>query len=72
MPVGSRVETNDIVEEIFPFRERKHAVMILCRSDMMSSLCVTTALMTNLRKLCEYDSNSNSMDDFLEQSVGTL
>ena len=46
--------------------------MILWMSDMMISMCMTTPLMVNLRKLCEYASDSDSVDDNLEQSVGTL
>ena len=33
---------------------------------------MTTPLMTNLRKLCEYASNSYLVDDCFEQSIETL
>lgn len=33
---------------------------------------MTTPLMTNLRKLCEYASDSDPVDDYLEQSGGKL
>jgi len=39
---------------------------------MMSSTRMTTVLMLNLRKLCEYASDSYSVDYLLEQSDGTF
>ena len=68
-----------VVDDIF-LLGRKYAVMILWRSDMISRMCMTTPLMMNLRKLCEYASDLDSMDlhctdsrldpaDYVEQSV---
>jgi hypothetical protein len=39
---------------------------------MMSGLCETTPLITNLRKPCEYAPESDLVDDCIEQTVGTL
>ena len=63
-PNGSLVDTDGVVNEIF-LLGRKYAVVILWRSDMMSSMCMTTPPIMSLRKLCESNFHSDSMDPLL-------
>ena len=54
-----------VVDEIF-LLGRKYGVVILWRFDVMSSMCMTTPSIVNLRKISEYDFDSNSVDYCLE------